>query len=221
MYHPMQKKCRLVHSPAFHTRIYTWPKHSSAGCSSCESLAIKHHLCNRNWINGGYQVNQSCLLNIPGIAYRVRSWSIYKNLLCMYICEPIAGHQSFIQFLNLLACFQLYKVKWSSLDTRLNCLKAGQTVGNLLNHIKTASTTMKTVAACQTDNLSPEWHESWQNNLQKHTSIVNKDKKSKVNHMSKNLTNTSIDEILKAICASICWVLLARLTSKANTNKKN
>ena len=142
----------------------------------------------------------------------------------MYICELIAGHlfisQSFIQFLNLLACFQLYKVKWSSLDTRLNCLKAGQTVGSLLNHIKTASTTMKTVAACQTDNLSPEWHESWQNNLQKHTSIVNKDK-SNVNHISKNLTNTSMDEILKAICASVCWVLLARLTSKAKTNKKN
>ena len=39
------KKCRLVAQlflPEYRS------KHSSAGCSSCESLAIKHHLCNGN-----------------------------------------------------------------------------------------------------------------------------------------------------------------------------
>ena len=109
-----------VGSSAFLTRICTWPKHSySAGCSSCESLTTKIHLCNRNRISGVYQVIHSCLLNIS-IAYRVRSWS---KTCCVYVymymlwtdCRPPV-YKPVIQVLNLLARFQLYKVKLFYLD---------------------------------------------------------------------------------------------------------
>ena len=72
-------------------------------------------------------------------------------------CEYIYMYD---QFLNRLACFQLYKVKWSRLETRPKGLKAGRTAWKLAGWYTSSLNGMKAVQACQTNGPWPGWHES-------------------------------------------------------------
>ena len=142
----------------------------------------------------------------------VESWPTSSEKLDDQFINQSPGYKLIIQFLNWLACFQLYKTKWSRLETGPNGLKPGRTAWKLAEWFTSSPNAMhKAVQAYQTNSPWPEWQERRTNDLLKHTSkIVSQ---VKFNQRQRG-SDTEIDPCW-------CWLGLACETKrKAKTNMK-
>ena len=146
-----------------------------------------------NWGNTLYMLQTDCKLD-----QFVNGPPVYKQV---------------IQFLNLVGPLSIIQGEVVPFRNRPNGLKAGRTAWKLAEWFTSSPNCMKAVQACRTNSPWLKRHESWPNGLQKHTNKV-------VAQAHDTPSNVSADQIVKAICVGVGWVLLAKLTSQANTNIK-
>ena len=131
-------------------------------------------------------------------------------ILSSICCGPIANLTSLVtghQFINWFYNWSVFELvgPLSIIQSEVVPFR------NQAERLTSSSNSMKAVQTCQTNSLWPEWHESWLNDLLKHTSKV-------VLQARPNQHQRGLDTESNL---RWCWLsLLARLTSKAKTNMK-